>query len=254
MNLDLLRAASLGTILIVALLMEQRWPLQDMVRPWLTNLGLWLIDTAVMRVVCGACGLLLAAWCEAHQFGLLQWLQVPTWLALAVSVIALDALSYFWHRANHLLPWLWRWHRVHHADRAFQVTTALRFHPGELLMSLPIRLLAIGLFGLPVIGVLLFEIVFGAMNLLVHTNVALPRRLHALAAWLVVTPHLHRLHHARTLSYSNMNFGTVFSVFDRAFRTLADHPDSRAFETGLEGREGNAQMSLRDALVAPLSH
>ena len=253
-SIDLIRATCLGGVLLAALLLEHRWPLAPMVRPWITNLGLWLVDTALLRVVCGACGLVLAAWCQANHVGAFQLLRLPDWLAVVFSVVALDAVSYFWHRANHRFPWLWRWHRVHHADRAFQVTTALRFHPGELLLSLPVRLLAIAILGLPMMGVLLFEIVFGAMNLLVHTNVALPHRLHALSSWLVVTPRLHRLHHARSLAFSNRNFGTVFSLFDRAFGTLADHPASHQFETGIEGPEGNAQMSLRESLVAPLSN
>ncbi len=253
MNIDLIRGACLGGVLLAALLFERRWPITALARPWMTNLGLWLVDTALMRVVCGACGLVLAAWCEANHVGALQLLRLPAWIAMAFSVVALDAVAYLWHRANHRFAWLWRWHRVHHADRAFQVTTALRFHPGELLLSLPVRLLAIVLLGLPMAGVLLFELVFGAMNLLVHANVALPRKLHVLASWVVVTPRLHRLHHARSLSFSNRNFGTVFSLFDRAFRTLADHSQAHQFETGIEGAEGNTQMSLRAALVAPLA-
>ena len=186
-----------------------------MSRPWITNIGLWLIDTAVMRVLCSACGLVLAAWCQANHVGALPLLRAPDWFSVVLSVVALDAVSYFWHRANHRFSWLWRWHLVHHADRAFQVTTALRFHPGELLLSLPVRLLAIAALGLPIMGVLLFELVFGAMNLLVHTNVALPRRMPALVSWLVVTPRMHRLHHARSLTFSNRNFGTVFTQLGR---------------------------------------
>ena len=168
-------------------------------------------------------------------------------------MVAVDAVAYLWHRANHRFAWLWRWHRVHHADRAFQVTTALRFRPAELLLALPVRLLAIALLGVPMAGVLLFEIVFGAMNLLVHANVALPRKVQALASWIVVTPRLHRLHHARAPAYSNKNFGTVFTLFDRTFRTLADHAEGHRFETGIEGAEGNSQMSLRTALAAPFA-
>ncbi len=250
-SFDLLRTLALGATLLVALALEHFAPHASLSRPWRANLGLWLTSAALMRVVCGACGFALAAGCEARGFGALHALAAPAWLALPLGVVALDALSYFLHRANHRIAWLWRFHRVHHADRAFQVTTALRFHPGELLLALPVRLAAIALLGVSPAGVLAFEVSFGAMNLLVHGNFDLPRRAERAVARVLVTPALHRLHHARELRDLNSNFGTVLSLWDRALGTLRDSDGARRFETGLPGATGEREMSFLRALAAP---
>lgn len=250
---DALRGLGLGAVFLMIIMAESIHPHTRMHRPWKTNLGLWLVDTMLTRVVCGACGLVVAAWAVTNGFGALQMLQLPLWVALLISVIMLDLVSWMWHLANHHVPWLWRLHRVHHADRAFQVTTALRFHPGELLLSLPVRLLAIVLIGIPVEGVLLFEIVFGAMNLWVHANYSLPERLDRAVGSVLITPSLHRLHHARSTTMVNRNFGTIFSVFDRAFGTITRSPAVAQFGTGVVAPDGDQQMSLLAALKSPFT-
>ena len=250
---DALRGLGLGVVFLLIIMAETIHPHTRMHRPWQTNLGLWLVDTVLTRVVCGACGLVVAAWAVTNGLGALQTLQLPLWVALLTSVIMLDLVSWMWHLANHHVPWLWRLHRVHHADRAFQVTTALRFHPGELLLSLPVRLLAIVLIGIPVEGVLLFEIVFGAMNLWVHANYSLPERLDRAVGSVLITPSLHRLHHARSTTMVNRNFGTIFSVFDRALGTITRSPAVAQFGTGVVAPDGDQQMSLLAALKSPFT-
>jgi sterol desaturase/sphingolipid hydroxylase (fatty acid hydroxylase superfamily) len=250
-TLDLLHLLSLASVFLLALSLERFFTHVHLVRPWRTNLALWALDSLVTRLVCGGCGFALAAWCEARGFGVLQTLAAPAWLALPLGVLALDAVSYFWHRANHRVRWLWRFHRVHHADRAFQVTTALRFHPGELLLALPLRLAAIATIGLSPLGVLAFEIVFGAMNLLEHGNFDLAPRLERGLTRVLVTPALHRLHHARDVRDLNSNFGTILCAWDRALGTLHESSSSRKFETGLPGEGGEREMTLGRSLVAP---
>ena len=250
---DAMRGVGLGVVFLLIVMAERIHPHARMQRPWQTNMGLWLVDTTLTRVVCGACGLVVAAWAADTGFGALQRIDAPVWVAVLISVIALDLVSWMWHLANHHVPVLWRLHRVHHADRAFQVTTALRFHPGELLLSLPVRLVAIALIGIPVEGVLLFEIVFGAMNLFVHANYSLPEWLDRTAGSVLVTPSLHRLHHARSTTMVNRNFGTIFSVFDRALGTLARSPAAAQFGTGVVDRDGDQQMSLIAALKSPFT-
>ncbi len=250
---DFLRTAGLAGALALGFALERLVPHARLARPWGTNLGLWLVDAALMRVVCGACGFAVAAWAAASGVGALNVLHAPFWLAIALGVAGLDAVSYFWHRANHRVAWLWRFHRVHHGDRAFQVTTALRFHPGELLMALPVRLAAIVALGVPPAGVLGFELVFGAMNLLVHGNFDLPRGLERALARVLVTPALHRLHHARDWSDLNTNFGTIFSGWDRALRSYRAVDSSRQFEAGLPGAAGEREITLARALAQPLA-
>lgn len=248
---DALRVLGLGVIFLLVVIAESIRPHALMQRPWQTNLGLWLVDTTLTRLVCGACGLVVAAWAVGAGFGALQLFDAPLWVALLISVVALDLVSCLWHWVNHHVPWLWRLHRVHHADRAFQVTTALRFHPGELLLSLPVRLSAIALIGIPVEGVLLFEIVFGAMNLVVHANFSMPEWLDRTASRVLVTPSMHRLHHAQSSTLVNRNFGTIFSVFDRGLGTIARLPAAAQFGTGVVDTDGDQQMSLLMALKSP---
>jgi sterol desaturase/sphingolipid hydroxylase (fatty acid hydroxylase superfamily) len=207
-----------------------------------------------MAAACGACGWVVAAWAAERGMGLLAWLGAGPWLALAVGLLGLDAVSYLWHRANHRLPLLWRFHRVHHADASFHVTTALRFHPGELLLALPVRLAAILALGVPPEGVLLFELVFGAANLLEHGNFDLPGRLDPLARRLFITPALHRAHHAADWRELDTNFGTVFSVWDRLARTFRASDAGRRVVTGLPTGPQLAAASLGESLLLPFAH
>lgn len=150
------------------------------------------------------------------------------------------------------MPLLWRFHQVHHGDASFHVTTALRFHPGELLLALPVRLAAVVVLGVPPEGVLVFELVFGMANLLVHGNFDLPRRLEPTVQRVLVTPALHRRHHASNWRELDTNFGTVFSIWDRLARTFgAGEPDRRVM-TGLPDRL--AAPSLAESLLLPFAH
>jgi sterol desaturase/sphingolipid hydroxylase (fatty acid hydroxylase superfamily) len=247
------RTLTVGVALALAFALE-RWRPHAPLRPaWRTNLGLWAIDAVVMATVCGACGWLVASWAASEGLGLLAWAGAEKWLAVAIGMLGLDAVSYAWHRANHRLPLLWRFHQVHHGDTSFHVTTALRFHPGELLLALPVRLAAVVLLGVPPEGVLVFEGVFGVANLFEHGNFDLPRRLEPVVERLLVTPALHRAHHASDWRELDTNFGTVFSIWDRLAGTFhAGQPD-RAVVTGLPDRSALEAPSLSESLRLPFT-
>jgi sterol desaturase/sphingolipid hydroxylase (fatty acid hydroxylase superfamily) len=248
---QLVRNAGLIAALLVALAAE-RWRPHAALRPaWGTNLGLWAVDAAVTTAVCGACGWIVAAWAVSNGIGLLSGSRAgPVW-AVVVGVLALDGVSYAWHRANHRVPLLWRFHQVHHGDESFHVTTALRFHPGELLLALPVRLGAIVALGIPPSGVLVFELVFGAANLLEHGNFHLPRRMERVVRPLLVTPSLHRAHHACDWRELDTNFGTVFSFWDRLGGTFQPSDPDRQVTTGLPGRRADPIRSLSAWLLLP---
>jgi sterol desaturase/sphingolipid hydroxylase (fatty acid hydroxylase superfamily) len=250
---QLARGVGLAAALLLGLAFE-RWRPHRRLRPaWSTNMGLWAVDTLVTAVVCGACGWALAAWAAAHGLGLLPRLGAGPWASIGVGLLGLDAVSYLWHRANHQLPLLWRFHQVHHGDTSFHVTTALRFHPGELLLALPVRLAAILALGVPPVGVLLFELVFGVANLLEHGNFDLPRRLEHLLRRAFVTPALHRGHHVADWKELNTNFGTVFSIWDRLAGTFhASEPDRRV-ATGLPDRPRLQPPALLESLLLPFA-
>ena len=199
----------------------------------------------------GPCGWTVAAWATSRNLGVLTWAGAGRWWAVGIGILGLDAVSYAWHRANHRLPLLWRFHQVHHGDASFHVTTALRFHPGELLLALPVRLTAVVLLGVPPLGVLAFELIFGAANLLEHGNFDLPDRIETRVQRLLVTPALHRRHHASDWWELNTNFGTIFSFWDRLADTFhASSPDRRV-QTGLPNGSGPGLSSLSEWLALP---
>src|SRR2546425_3534345 len=138
---------------------------------WRQNLGLWAIDAVVVGALCGACACTAARWAAGSGLGALNVLGAPAWLGIPVSVAALDLVSYGWHRANHRVPPLWRFHRVHHSDPGFTVSTGVRFHPGELVLSLPLRLAAGGAVGASPAAVVVFEIAFTVANLIEHGDI-----------------------------------------------------------------------------------
>jgi len=244
-----MRGIALGAAILVALVLEG-WRPHERLRPaWRTNLGLWAFHTAVTTAVCGACGWVVAAWAEARGVGLLPWLGTGPWVCAALGVVALDGVSYLWHRANHQVPLLWRFHRVHHADESFHFTTSLRFHPGELLLALPVRLAAVLALGVPPEGVLVFEVVFGVANVLEHGNFDLPRRLEPIAQRVLITPALHRGHHASDWHELNTNFGTVLSAWDRLAGTFRRGDGSLVVVTGLP--DGQRAPDLFGSLILP---
>jgi sterol desaturase/sphingolipid hydroxylase (fatty acid hydroxylase superfamily) len=248
-------ARVLAAVAAIALALAlERWRPHALLRPaWRTNVGLWAIDSMVMATVCGACGWIVASWAASRGLGLLASAGVGKWWAVGIGLLALDAVSYAWHRANHQLPLFWRFHQVHHGDTSFHVTTALRFHPGELLFALPVRLAAVVLFGVPPEGVLVFELVFGVANLLVHGNFDLPRRIEPIVQSLLVTPALHRGHHAADWHDLNTNFGTVFSIWDRLANTFRAGDPDRPVVTGLPHRSRFEVPSLSESLRLPFA-
>ena len=243
--------APLGAF-VLGLLLERLLPHARLHPAWRSNLGLWLVGASIMAVVCGACGFAAAEWATQAGVGVLNRLGAPLFLGVAATIAALDLLSYLWHRANHQFAVLWRFHRVHHADADYHVSTALRFHPGELLLALPLRLGVIVLLGAPPLGVVVFEAIFGIANVLEHGNFDLPRRLERVVGVAVVTPALHRRHHSTERSERDSNYGTIFSVWDRLARTLRPDSSASRFATGLDGSIGARSRSLGAMLLAPL--
>jgi sterol desaturase/sphingolipid hydroxylase (fatty acid hydroxylase superfamily) len=236
----------------LGLVLERIAPHAALRPAWRANLGLWFLDALLMAAVCGACGWTVAAWAQTSGVGLLNEVDAPLGAGIAATVVGLDLVSYAWHRANHEIGVLWRFHRVHHADADFHVSTALRFHPGELLLALPVRLGAIAVLGAPPIAVVIFEAIFGIANVLEHGNFNLPRRVEQVLSVLLVTPALHRRHHSTERSERDSNFGTIFCLWDRLAQTLYPSTSAAVFPTGLPGRTGANARSLAAMLLAPI--
>jgi sterol desaturase/sphingolipid hydroxylase (fatty acid hydroxylase superfamily) len=183
------------------------------------NLGLNAATLAI-NVSAGIAGALIAEVLRARGFGLLARVDLPGPLLVCASIVVLDASTYAVHRLLHSVPWLWRFHRLHHSDPLVDVTTSLRQHPFETLLRLIFAFLPAWLLGLPAEAIAIHRLIAATNGLLEHTNVRLWVPLDSLTSLVWVTPNVHKVHHSRLPAESNTNFGNILSVFDRALGTF----------------------------------
>lgn len=191
---------------------------------WPNNLGLAVLNTFVVRLLFPLAGVGMALLAQAKGWGLFNIVPAPAWFAIPAGLLLLDLTIYGQHVAFHAVPLLWRLHRMHHADLEFDVTTGLRFHPGEIVVSMLVKLLAIVVLGALPIVVLAFEVVLNATSIFNHGNVRLPPRLDRVLRLLVVTPDMHRVHHSIDRRETDSNFGFNVPWWDRLFGTYRAQP------------------------------
>jgi len=191
---------------------------------WTSNLGIVVLNTAVLRLLFPAAALGMAAFAAREGWGIFNYFAAPAWLALVISMVILDFAIYLQHVMFHAVPLLWRLHRVHHTDLDFDVTTGLRFHPIEIVVSMLLKCAVIAVLGPPLIAVMIFEVLLNASAMFNHGNVRLPLGLDRLLRALIVTPDMHRVHHSVEDHETNSNFGFNLSLWDRLFGTYRDQP------------------------------
>ena len=201
---------------------RERYPARG--RRWLTNWGMLIVDSVVLRIVFPAAAVGVALWAEGAGFGLFNRVNVPFWLALILVVVILDFAVWLEHVVSHHWPLLWRIHKVHHADVDLDVTSALRFHPIEILVSMAWKGAVVALLGAPAAAVLVFEIILNGMAMFNHSNVRLPLWADRLLRPFVVTPDMHRIHHSIIERETNTNYGFNLSVWDRLFGVYTREP------------------------------
>jgi len=191
---------------------------------WTNNLGLVFFNSLLVRLIFPAAAVGMAAFAAEQGWGIFNYHSVPFWLAVLVSVVAMDFIIYLQHVMVHAVPALWRLHRMHHADLDFDVTTGARFHPLEIILSLLIKFATIIVLGPPVVAVVIFEVVLNATAMFNHSNIRLPLGLDRVLRWLVVTPDMHRVHHSVEDDEANSNFGFNLPWWDRLLGTYRDQP------------------------------
>jgi sterol desaturase/sphingolipid hydroxylase (fatty acid hydroxylase superfamily) len=213
--------AAWGLLLAV---LERRFPLRAVTQPVAprlrTNLALALLQLAAAGFVVAPAAAAIRTALDAEEWGIIPALGLGATAAAVLGVALLDASFWLWHRANHGLSFLWRFHRVHHADPDLDVTTALRFHPGEVLLSLALRLVQVLALGVGEQAFLIYAAAFQAAVLFHHSNLRLPLQVDRALALLIVTPRLHGVHHSRVRAETDSNYGVLTSLWDRAARTL----------------------------------
>jgi len=215
-------------VLVLMVLWERLTPrrpqsIKRLIR-WPNNLGLVVLNTFVVRLLFPLAGVGMALLAQAKGWGLFNIVPGPAWFAIPAGLLLLDLTIYSQHVAFHAVPLLWRLHRMHHADLEFDVTTGLRFHPGEIVVSMLVKLLAIVVLGALPIVVLAFEVVLNATSIFNHGNVRLPPRLDRVLRLLVVTPDMHRVHHSIDRRETDSNFGFNVPWWDRLFGTYRAQP------------------------------
>ena len=221
---------------------------------WPGNLGVVVLDAVLVRLVFPTAAVGLAVTGAAKGWGLLNVLTVPWWVAAVASVVLLDLAIYFQHVLFHAVPALWRLHRMHHADLEFDVTTGLRFHPVEILLSMGIKLGVVAALGPPAVAVLIFEVLLNGSSMFNHSNVRLPAGLDGVLRWFVVTPDMHRVHHSIRPNETNSNFGFNLPWWDRLFGTYRAQPAAghEAMTIGIEQFRNPRDLRLDRMLIQPL--
>jgi sterol desaturase/sphingolipid hydroxylase (fatty acid hydroxylase superfamily) len=207
---------------------------------WFSNLSLAGLNALLLRLILPVTAVGTALLAEERQWGLLNQYELPPWLACAIAVVVLDFAVYLQHVLFHAVPVLWRLHRVHHADLDFDVTTGVRFHTIEILLSMGIKVAVVAGLGPPAWGVVVFEVLLNATSMFNHGNVRLPRPLDRLLRGFVVTPEMHRVHHSVIPAETNSNYGFNLPWWDYLLGTYRSQPTA--------GHEGMTigLSSLRD--------
>ena len=222
-------AAIFAIMAAIELLRPKRRLSVSKARRWLTNLCIAGVDTLVLRIMAALAvpiaAVAAAFYAKEHQLGLLNNVDWPYWLKVAIALLVLDLAIWFQHLVSHKVPIFWRLHQVHHADRDIDVTTAVRFHPVEIGLSMLWKIAVVIPLGAPPLAVFLFEVILNACAMFNHANIALPLRLDRILRLFIVTPDMHRVHHSVLRREHDTNFGFNLSLCDRLFRTYTPQPE-----------------------------
>ena len=223
---------------------------------WPSNLGIVVFNTLLLRFVMPTTAVGLALAGETAGWGLLQQFDLPLWAASALAVICLDLAIYLQHVMFHAVPALWRLHRMHHADLAFDVTTGARFHPLEIILSMVIKLSVIAALGPPAVAVLIFEVLLNALAMFNHANARLPLGFDKVLRHAIVTPDMHRVHHSVIPQEANSNFGFNLAIWDRWFGTYCAQPEAghQEMSIGISTFRTERDLALDKMLLQPFKN
>ena len=246
----------LGILLIVALIeiLAPRRPLTTSKKSrWFGNIGVVVIGNLLVRILFPITALQLAFWAKQNGWGMFNAMSLPYWMVIVFSIILLDFIIYLQHVMFHAVPTLWRLHMMHHADLDYDLTTGIRFHPLEILISMVIKFGAIVLLGAPALAVVFFEVILNGMAMFNHGNFYIPLGLDRILRGIVVTPDMHRVHHSVFPSETNSNYGFNLSWWDRIMGTYRPQPrlGHDGMTIGLNQFRDPSKLSLLGMLILP---
>ena len=220
---------------------------------WPSNIGVSALNQLFVRLIVPVSAIALAATAEKNGWGLLGQVELPVLVEIAVAILILDLAIYLQHLLYHLVPVLWRFHRMHHADTELDVTTGIRFHPASVLLSAFIKLTVIFVVGPAVVAVLVFEVLLNATSIFNHSNLRIPPSVERILRLLIVTPDMHRVHHSTKSDENNRNFGFNFPWWDWLFLTYRAEPDlgHREMKVGLDEFRDERELRLDRMITQP---
>lgn len=246
----------IGTLLLVTLweIIQPRRSLRvSKSWRWVNNMGITFFNSFLLRFIFPVLAAGFAAICAENGWGLLNLVEMPLALEILIAIVVQDLVIYGQHVVFHRVPFFWRFHKMHHADPDYDVTTGARFHPVEICLSMILKLGVVFVLGPAAIAVILFEIILSSMAMFNHANAALPVRLDRWVRKLIVTPDMHRVHHSIITAELNRNFGFNLSIWDRIFNTYKDQPDAGqvGMQIGLTAYQDHPRQSFFWLITLP---
>src|SRR3989339_1621712 len=219
---------------------------------WINNIGIVVINSFLLRIIFPSAAMGVSVFAQKHGWGLFNHFRLPYWVAVVLSVVALDFIIYLQHVMFHAIPVFWRIHRMHHADLDFDVTTGIRFHPIEIVLSMLIKFAIIIVLGPPIVSVIVFEVLLNATSMFNHGNVWIPHKIDRILRWFAVTPDMHRVHHSVEAYETNTNFGFSMPWWDRLLGTYRDHPQMghEGMTIGLQGFRDTKSCTMLPGMLA----
>jgi sterol desaturase/sphingolipid hydroxylase (fatty acid hydroxylase superfamily) len=237
---DLIRIGSYFSVLTIMatweLLAPRRRLTESKLCRWGANLTIVVLNTVMARLLFMGGVVATAIMAQERGWGLFNVVEGPAWIEALSAIIALDFIIYWQHQLFHYVPILWRFHMMHHSDLDLDVTSGVRFHPVEIVISTAIKAASVMALGVPPLAVVTFEIILNATSLFNHSNVRIPEMLDRALRWIVVTPDMHRIHHSAVVRETNSNYGFNVPWWDRLFRTYCAEPalGQTGMKVGLE--------------------
>ncbi len=227
-----------------ALTRQSRWP---------TNILISVINTIFIKIMGPVVAVIAAGHAAQKGYGLFNFIELNIWLEIIIAIILLDMAIYFQHVISHKIPILWRLHRVHHSDRDIDVTTAIRFHPIEIIFSMLFKCALVFILGPAVLAVIIFEITLNGCAMFNHANLRLPSWADHILRIFIVTPDMHRVHHSIIPDETNSNYGFSLSIWDKVFGTYTAQPSEGhdAMTIGLKDYQTDQPTRLEWSLILP---
>jgi sterol desaturase/sphingolipid hydroxylase (fatty acid hydroxylase superfamily) len=252
--LDRYQGPLILAVLVPLLLLETYRPLAPGRRGRLVHglrhVGIFALGTVLFGVLVTYANDLSVLAAQRH-LGLLNMVPLPGFVRVMLGLLALDLVQYGRHYLMHRVPLFWRMHRVHHSDPEVDATTLFRVHPLENLSVFICQLLAVALFGIPVLALLLHAVLNTASAMLQHANIRLPVRVDRWMSWVLTSPGMHQVHHSRHVEETDTNYSTLFAFWDRLFGTYRVPPEDRNIELGLAEFDAPQHQTFRGLLVTP---